>query len=229
MASGNGEWINGTTPLNLDTSEFGKFSCEQYIVGDTGNGFNISNSYKIKVIVSDKLSSKSNTKELIAGEPAIAIFGNKIALHNKYDENKTDIPVQIYGNTDIQGDLTIKNKKIYEKFSYVSEDEILVGKWKNGKNLYRKTYIADIGTSTSLNLDVTDLKIDELLVNYNYSFFVTEQDYKIQIGYYSGSTDWSRCYSKNGIVYIRLGSTYSNLTKIVTITIEYTKITDEVE
>lgn len=111
--TGNGEFINGTTPLTLNISEFGKFSCEQYIVGDTGNGFNISNSYNIRIIVSDKLSSKSNTKELIAGEPAIAIFGNKIALHNKYDESREDIPIQLYGNSDVQGNFTINGKNVY--------------------------------------------------------------------------------------------------------------------
>ena len=110
--TGNGEFINGTTPLTLNVSEFGKFSCEQYIVGDTGNGFNISNSYKIKIIVSDKLSSKPNTKDLIAGSPAIAIFDNKIALHNKYDESREDIPVQIYGDTDVQGNFTVNGSPI---------------------------------------------------------------------------------------------------------------------
>ena len=108
----NGEWINGTTPLTLNISEFGKFSCEQYIVGDTGDGFNISNSYNIRIIVSDKLSSKPNTKELIAGEPAIAVFGNKIALHGKYDESREDIPVQIYGNTNVDGNFTINGNPI---------------------------------------------------------------------------------------------------------------------
>lgn len=111
--TGNGEFINGTTPLTLNVSEFGKFSCEQYIVGDTGNGFNISNSYKIKVIVSDKLSSKPNTKELIAGEPAIAIFGNKVAFHGKYDESRENIPNQFYGDADVQGNLTINGKNVY--------------------------------------------------------------------------------------------------------------------
>ena len=110
--TGNGEFINGITPLILNVSEFGKFSCEQYIVGDTGNGFNISNSYKIKVIVSDKLSSKDNTKELIAGEPAIAIFKNNVAFHGKYDESRANIPNQFYGNTDIQGNFTINNKSL---------------------------------------------------------------------------------------------------------------------
>ena len=110
--TGKGEFINGTTPLTLNVSEFGKFSCEQYIVGDTGNGFNISNSYKIKVIVSDKLSSKPNTKELIAGEPAIAIFKNNVAFHGKYDESRANIPNQFYGNTDIQGNFTINNKSL---------------------------------------------------------------------------------------------------------------------
>lgn len=111
--TGNGEWVNGTTPITIDTTETNKFSCEQYIVGDTGDGFNISNSYNIKLIISDKLSSKDNTKQLIAGSPAIAIFGNKIALHNKYDESREDIPVQIYGNTDIQGNFTINGKNVY--------------------------------------------------------------------------------------------------------------------
>lgn len=112
--TGNGEFINGTTPLTLNVSEFGKFSCEQYIVGDTGNGFNISNSYKIKIIVRDKLSSKDNTKELIAGEPAIAIFGNKVAFHGKYDESREDVPVQIFGNTDVQGNLLLNNIPLIE-------------------------------------------------------------------------------------------------------------------
>lgn len=115
--TGNGEFINGTTPLTLNVSEFGKFSCEQYIVGDTGNGFNISNSYKIKVIVSDKLSSKPNTKELIAGSPAIAIFGNKVAFHGKYDESRSEIPNQFYGDADVQGNLTINGSQIIESGS----------------------------------------------------------------------------------------------------------------
>lgn len=129
--TGNGEFVNGTSPLTLNVSEFGKFSCEQYIVGDTGNGFNISNSYKIKVIVSDKLSSKPNTKELIAGEPAIAIFGNKVALHNKYDESRPDIPIQLYGNL---GDIEINSitcKNLFNKNTIISgwlrySDNVLV-------------------------------------------------------------------------------------------------------
>ena len=227
--TGNGEWINGTTPLTLDTSEFGKFSCEQYIVGDTGNGFNISNSYKIKVIVSDKLSSKPNTKELIAGEPAIAVFKNNIALHNKYDESRSDIPIQLYGKTGINGDLIINEKMVYENYSYVSEEEILIGRWKNGKNLYRKTYVIDIGTATSYNFDISDLNPDEIMINDNYSFFITEQNYQLQFGYYSSENDWSRIYIRSPKIYLQLGSTYSGITKVATITVEYTKITDEVE
>ena len=137
--TGNGEFINGTTPLILNVSEFGKFSCEQYIVGDTGNGFNISNSYKIKVIVSDKLSSKPNTKELIAGEPAIAIFGNKIAFHGKYDESRTNIPNQFYGNIDIQGNLTINGNSIIE---IVKNDKGIYVKYANGLLIQAGTVIA---------------------------------------------------------------------------------------
>ena len=122
--TGNGEFINGTTPLTLNTSEFGKFSCEQYIVGDTGNGFNISNSYNIKVIVTDKLSSKDITRQLIAGSPAIAIFGNKVAFHGKYDESRSEIPNQFYGDADVQGNLTINGSQIIESGSNDNGDWI---------------------------------------------------------------------------------------------------------
>ncbi len=156
--TGNGEWINGTTALTLNVSEFGKFSCEQYIVGDTGNGFNISNSYNIKLIVSDKLSSKPKTKELIAGEPAIAIFGNKVALHNKYDESRPDIPIQLYGNTDISGNLLINNSPIIESGSndngnwikYMDGTMICwgnynIGNTTTGGNKDGELYYVDIG------------------------------------------------------------------------------------
>lgn len=170
--TGNGEFINGTTPLTLNVSEFGKFSCEQYIVGDTGNGFNISNSYKIKVIVSDKLSSKPNTKELIAGEPAIAIFGNKIALHNKYDESRENIPNQFYGDADVQGNLTINGKNVYPNQNIIcitNSDNYEIQSTNVYEQIQNLTIKNQIGEDFSLvdNSIVVGDNISKILVSYS--------------------------------------------------------------
>ncbi len=170
--TGNGEFINGTTPLTLNISEFGKFSCEQYIVGDTGNGFNISNSYNIRIIVSDKLSSKSNTKELIAGEPAIAIFGNKIALHNKYDESREDIPIQLYGNSDVQGNFTINGKNVYPNQNIIcvtNSSEYILKETNVYEQIQNLTIENQLGSDLSLvdNAIVIGKDISKVIANFS--------------------------------------------------------------
>lgn len=178
--TGNGEWINGTSTLTLDISEFGKFSCEQYIVGDTGNGFNISNSYNIRIIVSDKLSSRENTRQLIAGSPAIALYGNNIALHGKYDESKTDIPVQIYGNL---GDITVNSI--------------------NGKNLFNKNNLI---LGYYLDYDSGQPVADSNMCYTNYYIEVSSNDaYTMSnsyatiftIHYYDVNKNWLGCNNQN--------------------------------
>lgn len=174
--TGNGEFVNGTTPLTLNVSEFGKFSCEQYIVGDTGNGFNISNSYKIKVIVSDKLSSKPNTKELIAGEPAIAIFGNKVALHNKYDESRPDIPIQLYGNL---GDIEINSitcKNLFNKNTII-----------NGWLRYTDNILMDPTNETFMTSDYIEVTANE---TYTINFYNSTSLDSGGIMFYDTNKNW---------------------------------------
>ncbi len=96
--AGTSDWIDGTSTLVIDTSTFGKFSCEQNIVGDTANGFDIANSYEVEVTVQDKLSKKPLAFPLIAGKPAIAVYKNNIALGAQYDESKTEYPIQLNAN-----------------------------------------------------------------------------------------------------------------------------------
>lgn len=97
--AGTSDWIDGTSTLVIDTSTFGKFSCEQNIVGDTANGFDIANSYEVEVTVQDKLSKKPLAFPLIAGKPAIAVYKNNIALGAQYDESKTEYPIQLNANS----------------------------------------------------------------------------------------------------------------------------------
>lgn len=97
--AGTSDWTTGTSTLTIDTSTFGKFSCEQNIVGDTANGFDIVNSYEVEVTIQDKLSKKPLTFPLIAGKPAIAVYKNNIALGGQYDESKTEYPIQLNANS----------------------------------------------------------------------------------------------------------------------------------
>lgn len=119
--AGTSDWTTGTSTLVIDTSTFGKFSCEQNIVGDTANGFDIANSYEIEVTVQDKLSKKTLPFSLIAGKPAIAIYKNNIALGSQYDESKTEYPIQLNANTNISGNFTINGEPIQTNVTW---DEI---------------------------------------------------------------------------------------------------------
>lgn len=103
------DWTNGSTEI-IPTINENEYSFEGLISGDTTNGFEISNSYDIKVIVKDKLSEVEYTYQLITGNPAIALFGNKVALGGSYDETKSEYNVQLLNN------VYLKNKEIGEFF-----------------------------------------------------------------------------------------------------------------
>lgn len=174
--TGNGEFINGTTPLTLNVSEFGQFSCEQYIVGDTGNGFNISNSYNIRIIVSDKLSSRENTRQLIAGSPAIAIFGNKVAFHGKYDESRSDIPVQINSNLGNVTVESIKSKNLFNKNTII-----------NGWLRYSDNVLVDPTSTTFMTSDYIVIEENE---TYTLNLYNSTQLANGGIMFYNENREW---------------------------------------
>lgn len=79
---GTSEWIIGdATSLNngLVTNENNYSLTNIAIKGDAeDNGFLTANSYNIEITISDKLSSVVFLQELIAGQPAMKIKGNKV-------------------------------------------------------------------------------------------------------------------------------------------------------
>lgn len=91
------DWITGETSIVPTISE-NNYSFDGLILGDTNNGFDIANSYDVKVIVKDKLEEAEFTYQLIAGKPALALFGNKVALGDKYNEELSDYDVQLLNN-----------------------------------------------------------------------------------------------------------------------------------
>ena len=103
-------FITGTTEI-VPTIENNKYLFDGIIKGDTDNGFDIGNSYNVEVEVSDELSSVLFSYVIQAGIPAFAIFGNKIALGDMFDETDEEHNVQLWGNVALNGE-NIKKRQI---------------------------------------------------------------------------------------------------------------------
>lgn len=111
------EWTIGQTSI-VPTINENNYSFEGLILGDTNNGFDIANSYDIKVIVKDKLSEAEFNYQLIAGKPAMALFGNKVALGDKYNENLSDYDVQLLNN------VYLKDSEIDEHIENIAKNAV---------------------------------------------------------------------------------------------------------
>ena len=94
-------WITGTTTINPTISN-NDFSYNGQIAGDTqSHGFDINDSYDFEVVISDSLSTVTFSAILGSGKPAIALYGNKVALGDKYDTSLGGI--QLWGDVYVNG------------------------------------------------------------------------------------------------------------------------------
>ena len=96
------EYITGETIIT-PTIENNKYSFNGLIKGDTDNGFDIGSSYNIEVEVSDELSKVEYSYVIQAGIPAFAVFGNKMAIGDMYDESKSEYNVQLWNKILVNG------------------------------------------------------------------------------------------------------------------------------
>ena len=96
------EYITGETIIT-PTIENNKYSFNGLIKGDTNNGFNIGSSYNIEVEVSDELSKVEYSYVIQAGIPAFAVFENKMAIGDMYDESKSEYNVQLWNKILVNG------------------------------------------------------------------------------------------------------------------------------
>ena len=132
--STSGSYTTGSTAISPSVSG-NDFSFNGIVQGDTSaKGFDIATSYDIVVTISDKLSSKQITYDLHAGEPAIAIFGNKCSLGAAYNESLggTQIHGQSYikdncvidATTSMNGPVTITGTSYINGTCYISGENI---------------------------------------------------------------------------------------------------------
>lgn len=83
------------------------FLFEGTIKGDSGaNGFSITKSFNIRVVIKDRLSTHTFTMTLGTGTPAIAIHKNGVAINGMYDTSLKGA-LQIWN-----GDVYVNGKKL---------------------------------------------------------------------------------------------------------------------
>lgn len=96
-------WIDGKTTLNYTISG-NKITASLNIQGDAGtDGFSSGNSFDIQLILADKLSSATYNLILGAGNPALAVYKNNVAIGQQYDTSEGS-------KFQVNGDISLTNR-----------------------------------------------------------------------------------------------------------------------
>lgn len=163
---------------------------------------------------------------------------------NKIEQGIYDNSVAIEENTNNIGDidnLTTKNNsnvveainEVNNKFNYSTEEQV-IGKWRDGKSLYRKTITftttIKANETTSIAHNIKNAK--NIFIDFSASFMeanIGESNYISYsfplVGYGGNITDKVYCYANlTNIEFYANGNWATNWTKHITL--KYTKTTD---
>lgn len=159
--------------IKLTVGENGDFVFDDYILGDTDDGFSIENSYNIEVMVKDELSTAIFTANLTSGIPNIALHKNGVGIMGKYDTTEG-------GLLQIAGKKIYTEEVIYENYSGNTGNITL----SQNINKYKKIKI--FGKNSDINTEkVQYFPAQEFFTN-------NDNDIQIQLSWTSNG---------NGIVY----------------------------
>ena len=102
-----------------------------------------------------------------------------------------------------------------------------VGRWIDGKIIYRRVYTVTLGNGEIEKSISLGLAPETVWVNNNASYMLSYGIYYISPNFYHTSTDWGRIYINNDTninkIVVQLGSAYSSIVCTFYVTIEYTK------
>ena len=229
---GGNEWIQGTTSINI-TVDGNTYSYSGYIKGDTNNGFATENSYEIEIIVTDSLSSKSDTTILIAGEPAMDIYHSNISIGGYYNENESDYqaqfkkPTNFYNGVYKNGVEVATLNDIPNTLDIYSTEEKIIGTWIDGRPIYRK--VVNVGSgSGDFNYPHGISNLDTVVNAYgNFLQGSTYREPLPKTTFANSSPGWSAHIDDftNTTFSLHFGTGIGTATKICVV-IEYTKTTD---
>ena len=231
---GGNEWIQGTTNINI-TVDGNTYSYSGYIKGDTNNGFATENSYEIEIIVTDSLSSKSDTTILIAGEPAMDIYHSNVSIGGYYNEDESEAQYQsqfhkktnFYNGVYKNGVEIATLNDIPSTLDIYSTDEIVVGTWIDGKPIYRK--VVNVGSGSGIFTHPHGISNLDIVVNTYGSFLQggTHREPLPKTTFANASPGWSAHIDDftDTTFSLHFGTGIGTATKICVV-IEYTKTTD---
>ncbi len=153
-----------------------KYSYDGLILGDTNDGFDSGYSYNLEVTVSDALSEVTFSYVIQAGIPAFAVYGNKMAIGDMFDETDEKHNVQLWGNVALNGEDINQRQSITVCLS----EEYTMSTSLNYEAIGIDKIISQAGTkfelasTTGLKTDVIGIKIPadikQVLINSNMVF-----------------------------------------------------------
>lgn len=202
--SGATEWTDGgsITPT-IENNTF------KFIDLSLGNIFDYNEEYQFKIILQDKFMIVGNLDAdiitLPKGQEVIAIGDNEVYVY---------------------GDLYLNDKNIYEN-NYLNE-ELIVGKWINGKPIYRKVFeIGSLPNDTTISIP-HGIKNLDTFTDKRASWYDSYDD-RWNFDYRKDSNTIIISFNPNNTnLYISaIGTDWSARTSKCTVTLEYTKTTDE--
>lgn len=205
-------WINGRTTITPTINNDGSFSFEGAI-GSNNNDYSwdLEDSYDIKLILEDELSTKEVNLILASAKPTLSLDREGVGILCAYDSS-------------IGGALQIKGQPIGEEI--YSTTEQVIGKWIDNKPLYRK--VIQVSNPSSYDIDISSLNAEWLEIeNMQLEYTLNNVKYSFQNSGYAGSNDYTRVYRRNNVIRLTLGSVQSGGTgQRLTYIIKYTKTTD---
>ena len=199
------------------------FSYNGVVNGDLpSHGFDVSKSYDIMVIVSDELSSVTYNFSIHSGQPAIALYKNKASLGDKYDE--------FLGGSQLWGDVYLNGEQLIlptmgDLNIYDDSEEIVVGKWIDGKPIYRKVYTGTASSERNIYVNLPSLNVDTLINAHGWAKSIYNNWWTLNNYYNPEINYWSSIFiNTNRDLSVDLGNYFSYPEYILII--EYTKTTD---
>lgn len=179
--------------------------------------------------------------------------GNRLAIEDAYGYMKTSGDQTLDGSMTITGNLRLKGTSNYgnklsfgdSDYVYLSEssDDLLeihaskgiilgeystsekaVGKWIDGKTVYRqvKTFTIENNNNYTISLNISNF--DKIWIDESASFIWNEGE-ALGINWYYNSTDWCRMWvNTSSGVRIRYGNSSLISGRILYLTLNYTKV-----